>query len=135
VVAGLTAACGDKVFTGDVDCNECYSDKPALVDLEIYVTIPGNDSGVPLVVYRGDIEDNQVEYVDTAYESTYYLGGIQVDKWYSVKAQYKKEGKILYAVDGTKPRTLRVTDACDAECYVIENTVLDVRIKKEFEDY
>ena len=130
----LYLSCGEKIFTADVDCDECYSDKPGEVDLIIEVTLSGAYPSVPIVVYRGEIEENQVEYVDTVYENPYYLY-VQAGRKYSVKAKYQKADRTLYAVDATKPKVLLVTDACDAECYVIEDVDLDVRIKKDYLDY
>ena len=130
----LCFSCGEKILTGDVDCAECYREKPDSADLEISLTFNDEFTEVPLVVYRGDVEDNNIEYLDTAYESPYYLY-VPVDKKYSVKAEYKKSDAILYAVDGTKLKVLLVTDACDAECYVIENETMNAEIKKEFSDF
>jgi hypothetical protein len=130
----ISDSCGEKIFTGDVNCDECYTDKPESIDLEIKVTLSGEYPEVPLVIYKGDVEDNQVEYVDTAYESPYYVN-VSAGKRYSVKAKYEKDDATLYAVDGTKPKIKLVTDACDSECYVIEDATLDVSIKKAFLDY
>lgn len=134
IILALGYSCGEKIFTGDVNCDECYTDKPDEVDLIIEVTLNGEYPGVPIVVYRGEIEENQVEYVDTVFDNPYYLY-VKVDRKYSVKAEYKKEDKTLFAVDASKPRVLKVTDACDAECYVIEDVNLDVRIRKDFLDF
>ena len=134
MIMAFSGSCGEKIYTGDVDCNECYTEKPDSVDLIIEVTLSGEYPEVPIVVYRGEIEDNQVEYTDTVYENPYYLY-VQADRQYSVKAKYEKENKTLYVVDGTKPKVLKVTDACDTECYVIEDADLDVRIKKDYLDY
>lgn len=130
----LCFSCGEKIFTGDVNCDECYTTKPDEVDLIIEVTLSGGYPEVPIVVYRGEIEENQVEYIDTVYENPYYLY-VKTDRKYSVLAKYVKEDKTLYAVDATKPKVLKVTDACDEECYVIEDVNLDVRIRKDFLDY
>lgn len=130
----ICSSCGEKIFTGDVDCSECYQEKPDSADLVIHVTLNDSYSEVPLVVFRGDVENGDIEYVDTAYESPYYLY-VPIDKKYSVRAEYKKVNSTLYAVDGTKLKVLLVTEACDQECYVIENEVLHVEISKTFQDF
>lgn len=129
-----SVSCGEKIFTGDVNCEECYTEKPDSVDLVIHVTLNGEFQEVPIVIYKGNIEDNQVIQVDTVIESPYYWY-VPAGKRYSVKASYEKDAATLFAVDGTKPKVLRVTDACDSECYVIEDVTLDVRIKKSFQDF
>jgi hypothetical protein len=130
----LSVSCDEKIFTGDVDCNECYAEKPEGVYLEIEVTLRAEFPEVPIVVYLGDIEEDQVEWIDTVYESPYYLY-VEADRKYSVKAEYAREDATLYAVDGTKPKILRVTEACEFECYVIVDEMLDVTVKNDFLDF
>jgi hypothetical protein len=130
----LCGSCKEKIYTGDVNCEECYYDKPENADLIIDLTINSQYPQVPIVVYRGNIEDNKVIYVDTAYYTPFYVN-VSVDRDYSVKAEYKKGDKTLYAIDGTKLKVMMVSDACDASCYVIEDESLDARIKVEFLNY
>jgi hypothetical protein len=130
----LGNSCNEKIYTGDVDCSECYVPRPDSVDLIIDLTINNEFSAVPLVIYKGDIEDGVIEWIDTAYASPYYLY-VPVDRRYSVKGEYRRGNKKLFAVDGTNVKVLLVSDACDAECYVVENVTMDIRIKKEFLDF
>jgi len=130
----LTGSCDEKIFTGDVNCDECYTDSPDSADLVINLTINNKFPRVPLVVYKGDVEDSQVVSIDTADYSPFYVY-VPVDKKYSVKAEYKKDDATLFAIDGTKLKVLVVTDACDEKCYVIEGESLDARIKKDFQDF
>lgn len=134
LVMAFSGSCDEKIYTGDVDCNECYTEKPDSVDLIIEATLNGEYPEVPIVVYLGEIEDKLIEYVDTIYENPYYLY-VHADMQYSVVAKYEKEDRTLYVVDGTKPKVLKVADACDTECYVIEDVDLDIRIKKDFTDF
>jgi hypothetical protein len=126
---------GEKLFTANVDCSECYYPEPDSADIEIRVTINGDFTKVPLVFYEGDVEDNKVIYTDTAISPTHYLYWVPVNHHYSVKAEYKRNGSVLFAIDGTKVKTARVSDACDDECYVILNDVMDVEIKEDFTDF
>ena len=130
----ISGSCGEKVFTGDVDCDTCYTEEPSMVDLEIEVTLRGEFPAVPLVIYKGDVEDGQVVLIDTVYENPYYVS-VQPDTKYSAKASYVREDATLYAVDGTKPKVLRVTEACEFECYVIEDATLNLSINKAFLDF
>ncbi len=132
----LHTACSDKIFTGNVNCDDCYTDKPQNVDLIIEVTLSGEYPEVPIAVYQGNVEDDLVISRDTVQEDNnpYYLL-VTPDKRYSVIATYAKTGSVLYAVDGTKPRILKVTDACDSECYVLEDVRLNVRVKKAYLGY
>jgi hypothetical protein len=136
VIAITSTSCGEKLFTSNVDCEECYAEKPENVDLIVYVTLNDEFQEVPIVIYRGDVEDDQIVQVDTVLEdeNPYYLY-VPVGKRYSVKAKYEKDDATLYVVDGTKPKVLKVTDACDTECYVVEDVTLDARIKESFLDF
>ncbi|HEX2394730.1 MAG TPA: hypothetical protein VHI78_05250 [Bacteroidales bacterium] len=130
ILCTLTS-CDEKIFTGNVNCDECYVEKPGNADLVIDLTINNKFSAVPVTVYYGDAEDNRIVVIDTAYTTPYYLY-VPVDRKYSVKAEYRTDKEVINAVDGTNLRVLSVTDACDVTCYVIENEKMDVRLKREF---
>jgi hypothetical protein len=127
-------SCKEKIYTGNVDCDKCYTDSPSEVDLAINLTISYKYPVVPLTVYQGDVEENHIVLTDTADSTPYYVT-VPVDQRYSVKAEYKKDSTILYVVDGTKVKVKLVSDACDQECYVIEGDKLDARIKSGLSDF
>lgn len=127
----LLASCGEKVFTGNVDCNDCDPERPASADLVIDFTVNNKYPAVPFTVYYGDFEDNKIAYTDTAYATPYYVN-VPVDRNYSVKAEYKSEETIVYVIDGTKLKVLAVTEACELRCFVIENEKLDARLKQNY---
>jgi len=130
IVTILVFSCEETPFVFDVDCDECYIDKPDSANLIIDITINEENPFVPLVFYRGNIEDGIVEYRDTAREERRYLYS-PVDEEYSVKAFYKSDSQTIIAVDGDKLKTSRVSDVCDIDCWVIRGGVLDVRLKKD----
>jgi hypothetical protein len=133
-VLSMLMSCGEKVFTGDVDCSQCYTPKPDTMDLIIDFTINSDYKKVPFVLYRGDFEDNQVDWIDTATVSPWHLS-VKVGQKYSLKAKYKKGDKTLFAVDETTVKALQVTDACDEHCYVIKNQHMNLKIKDDFLDF
>lgn len=124
-------ACDEKIFTGNVNCDECYTDKPGNADLVIDLTINYKYPAVPVVVYNGDVEGNDIVLIDTAISTPYYVY-VPVNRKYSVKVEYRTNDEVIFAVDGTNLKVLTVTDACDASCYVVENESMDVRLKREF---
>ncbi len=127
-------SCKEKLFTGDVNCSECYTPKPDSAYLTIKFTINEDFKEVPFVLYRGDFEDNQVDWIDTSNTATKDIW-VRTDQKYSVKAKYSKGDKTLYAVDGGKVKVLLVTDACNEDCYVIKDETLNVEIRDIFEDF
>jgi hypothetical protein len=130
-IIGLTS-CEEKLYYGTVDCSECYQIKPDSADLIVNLTANGIYRAVPLTFYRGNIETGQVEYVDTAYTSPYYLW-VAVNRYYSVKAEYARGNTVIYAVDGTEIEVLKVPDACDKECYIIRHESLDVELNARYQ--
>jgi hypothetical protein len=127
-------SCKEKLFTGDVNCSDCYTPKPDSAYLTVKFTINEDYKEVPFVLYRGDFEDNQVDWIDTSHTATKDIW-VKTDQEYSVKAKYRKGDKILYAIDGGKVKVLLVTDACDQECYVIKKETLNLEIRDIFQDF
>lgn len=123
-------SCEKNPFIFDVNCDECYLNEPDSADLIVDLTINKENPFVPLVFYRGEIEDNNIEWIDTAYSETLYLYS-PVEEYYSIKAFYKSGSQTLIAVDGDKLKTRKVSDVCDNECWVIRGGILDVRLKEE----
>lgn len=120
----------DEYLGGDVNCDECYDAEPDSADLIVYLTMDGVNDTVPLVIYNGKVEEDSVEWVDTAITSPFYLY-VAVDRYYSVKAEYKRGDQKIVAVDGGKILSKHVSDACQYECWIITRGKLDVRLKYE----
>jgi hypothetical protein len=127
-------SCKEKLFTGDVNCSDCYTPKPDSAYLTIRFTINSDYKEVPFVLYRGEFEDNQVDWIDTSTTASKDIW-VRTDQKYSVRAKYKKGEKTLYGVDGGRVKVLLVTDACDQDCYVIKDETLNVEIRDIFENF
>jgi len=122
----LFLKCDNVDFT--VDCAECYQEEPLWGDIYVQLTINDENNFVPLVIYRGDFENNDIEYVDTAFEEEYYID-VPLNKYYAVKAEYLVGSDTIYAIDGDEIKTKLNTEDCDQECYVIKGGNFDVRLK------
>ena len=112
----------------NVNCDDCYSNKPDSAEIKMSFSINSENPIVPLVVYKGKVEDRKVEWIDTTNKETFYLY-VKIDQYYSVVATYKSGARTIYAVDGDKITTRYVTDACKEDCYIITHNELDVRLK------
>ena len=121
-------SCEEKINFVEIDCSECYRIKPDEGSLKIRVTINKENQSVPIVVYRNEMEHEWIRLVDTVTVEDYYVD-VDVDHFYSVKAEYKAGGKIIYAVDGDKIRTRKITAQCDSTCWVIRGGNINVRLK------
>ncbi len=127
-VSLIIALSCEKSRSFSVNCNECYTVRPDSADLIIYVTINSENPWVPLKLYRGDVEENQVDWIDTVYSKEYKLFSA-VSQDYSVSVTYHDGTRKIIAVDGGKMVTSLVTDVCDADCWIIKGGILDVRLK------
>jgi hypothetical protein len=136
LMALVLPGCDQKVFTGAVECSECYQAKPD--EYLLYVNLTFNDSitEIPLVLYRGGIGNHDTVYADTAraVDDNPYLFDIDVkiDTDYSMSAEYRFTGRTLYAVDGTRLKASLVTESCDVDCWVVDDNTMDLEIKDEF---
>jgi hypothetical protein len=109
-------------------CSECTSFEPDSADLKMLVTINAENPKVPLVVYKGKVEEGNVEWIDTTNNETLYLY-VQMNQFYSVVAKYKSGIRTIYAVDGDKITTRNETDNCNEDCYIVTNNELDIRLR------
>ena len=126
----LAFSCEQDPFVFDVNCDECFFYEPDSADLIVDLTINEENPYVPLVFYRGEIEEENIEWIDTAYSETLYLYS-PVGENYSIKAFYKSGTQTIIAVDGDKMTTSRVSDVCDYDCWVVRGGILDVRLKED----
>lgn len=118
-------ACEEKLFTGNVDCNECYYPKPDSVDLVIYWSHSDEFPEIPVLLYIDNIDDG--EFIDTFFvfnSSPAYIW-VKADRRYAAKAIYSNNERTVYAIDGTNQKLKRVSGVCEEdECWVIENEEL-----------
>lgn len=123
-----TFSCERQGFVLSVNCDDCFYPEPDSADLIIKFTINEENPMVPYILYLGDIEDNKIDYIDTAYSDEILLYS-KIDVDYSVKAFYKKGTQTIIAVDGNKLKTSRQNDVCDYDCWIIKGGILDLTLK------
>ncbi len=114
--------------SGSVDCNDCYTTRPEWGPLNVKMTINEENQFVPLVVYRGNFNDNNIEYVDTSYWEDYWVD-VPVDKEYSIVAKYKKDGGTINVVDESKLTVKYTSSDCADPCYYFSGGYMDVRLR------
>ena len=129
VLLTLAGSC-EKYLGMTVDCDDCWGFKPDSADLLIYLTINQDHPEVPIVIYRGNFEDGEVDFVDTARVSTYTLYSA-VDQYYSVTAEYKVDGKTIIVVDGDVMKAKDASSSCEFECYIITDGEFSLQLKSE----
>ena len=128
LMTGFACERNERVEIPAFDCYDCFQNRPEWVDLNVTVTINSENPWVPLTVYVGDVEDGNVDWVDTAVSTRFRLD-VKPDRYYSVKAEYKEGAKIIYAVDGDDVKLKKNTSDCDEPCYYQKGGYVDVRLK------
>ncbi len=127
VLLTLTGSC-NKFLGLTVDCDDCWGFRPDSADLIINLTINSSHPEVPIVVYRGNIESRQVDWIDTVRETPFYLKSA-IDQYYSVTAEYKVDGKTIIAVDGDEMKAKDATSSCEFECWIVTDGDFRVDLK------
>lgn len=121
-------SCEDFAETLFVDCGSCYRDEPNYAEVVVELSITNENPFVPITVYFGNYEDGVIAESDTAYSAFFYFY-LPVDKKYTFKATYKKDGLNYYVINGTKLRTRLDTESCSNPCYYVIGDEIDLRKK------
>jgi hypothetical protein len=121
--------CKDKVITGNVNCDECYSDKPDSISLIIHITLNDQFDTIPLVLYQGNIDNGILIDTFDCWKDPVDDIWVKADQIYSAKAIYESIEKTIIVVDGTTDTQLReAPDQCDVKCWVIDGNELDLKL-------
>lgn len=111
----------------DCDYADCYTEKPSEGELKLSISIDGENTNVPVVIYEGRIDENHPVIYDTlnTVKVSYML---PVDKYYSATAKYTKNGNTYIAVDGDRLKVKKRVE-CDSTCYKVKEVDLDLLLK------
>jgi hypothetical protein len=123
----VIVSCEDKNFESNNDPYVyCDTIEPFVGYVQIKLTVNQENQKIPLIIYRGEIDDNDVVYIDTISVS-YYEIELPVDEYYSAKAEYHSGDKTIYAIDGDKlSKSYNVIG--DSTCWTIKKAKLDLNL-------
>jgi len=113
---------------GTIDCYDCHQARPDSGKLIVTLTINNENPFVPLVIYIGNIEDNNIEWIDTSFSTDYWVR-VPVNNYYSITAEYKSGDKTIFAVDGDDFKLKYTENNCDYPCYYYYGGYFDVQLK------
>ena len=128
VIGYLVNSCNEDIILMDVDCSQCYTQRPEYASMKIKVTINEENPEVPITIFLGSYEKNQVRLVDTA-TSPYVSVDLIPARNYSIRAEYHVGDKTIYAIDGDEIELKKVSSQCDSVCWIIDGGEVDVRLK------
>ncbi len=112
----------------DDDCtvsSDCYTSKIDSGDVKIRITYEQGQNGVPVILYDGYAEDNDIIWQDTVYQSEVILY-MPVGKRYAAEAYYHGTNQTIVALDGKKLKDNKHKE-CGTTCYDFPTTSLDCR--------
>lgn len=125
----FTQCDNDYVDPENVNCNDCYTEKPELSALIINFSETISDS-VLITVFRGYVNESMLEWEGYVKSSPFFLYETPVDNYYSVKATYLKNGTSIQVVDADELKTQFVENVCDSDCFIVTGGEYNVKYDK-----
>jgi hypothetical protein len=106
--------------------SNCVRSKPSKGSLKVRCTINAEYPLIPITVYLGDFEEDQVMLRDTV-DIPIVLYELPVDEYYSVAAEYRSEEDTLIVLRGARISTMS-RDYEDATCWSVLGAEVDCRL-------
>ncbi len=101
-------------YTGP--CSDCYEEKPSVGLLTVYVSHSNTHDSIPIKIFKGKLEDEELYLQDTLSESKVDFW-VEVGSYYTVVASYNNSDQIILAVDGDKVSVFLDQSNCDEACW------------------
>ncbi len=111
-----------------VDCQECVTDEPEFVEIEIKLDINFYGTTVKITTYEGNLEDGVIVGEISA-TGTSVKTSLRVNKKYTFTALYYIPDNYYIAVDSATPRVAYNKDQCDDPCFYVYDKVVNLKIK------
>jgi len=127
LVSGKFTACEPEDWMLSIDCVDCYGYKPDSANLIVYLTINAENDSVPLTFYRGNYEDGEIDWQDTATTDEFRLYS-DINSSYTVRARYKSGDKIIEAFDADEMELYSAHEECGSPCYIVKGGIFDISL-------
>ena len=116
----------------DSDCDpkplDCHETKYSHGYLNINLTINGKNNSVPIRIFRGDFDNNDL-LLDTIVTVNTFSYRLPTEEYYSVVARYiQNDGDTVLAVDADDIENDRES-YCDGDCYKLDNGSIDLKLR------
>lgn len=135
IISLILLACNDPYENGDIDCSsydysDCLTSEPYDGRMYIKLTINDENKNVPIAIFKGNLEDNDLILRDTVVKA-YYDTLLPLDDkkvFYTVTATYLQNGAKIIAVDGDNISKSH-SNICDSVCWNVNTGSVNVRLK------
>ena len=130
-----TATSCDKLFNDQIDlstdnnenCDCQIVEEPTTYDVKLKVTINDKNPEVPITIYFGNIERNNVATTITATQALTTVN-LKLNHDYTYMAKYLKGSDTIYVP--VKSRLKKSVYLCnDDSCWTIDNSVINLKLK------
>lgn len=126
-LTGKFTACEPEDWMLQVNCEDCYGYKPDSANLIVYLTIDAENDSIPLTFYRGNYEDGEIDWQDTATTEEFYLYS-KINSYYTVRASYRSGDRVIEAFDGDKMKLYNGESECGSPCYIVKGGIFDLEL-------
>lgn len=117
----------DAITNDDENCDCFLSEEPELYDVTIKVTINSQNTQVPITVFYGNVERNNVAATITT-EQPYSTITLKLNHDYTYMAKYLKGSDTVYVP--VKARLSSSQYVCHEDtCWTINNNVINLKLK------
>lgn len=110
-----------------INCNDCYYNKPDSADLIVNLTINVENDSIPLIFYKGKLEEGVIDWIDTAVTEELRLYS-EIGQVYTVKALYKSGKDTIIAIDSDKMTIVSADEECGYPCYIIKGGIYNLTL-------
>lgn len=111
-----------------VDCEYCFEEKPALVDMELKFNMVLNSESVFFTVYSGYAMASEVYMSGETNENSIWIQVVP-DQKYTVVAEYKRGDRYFHVINDCFVKTEYFKSACDSSCYYVYEASCDLSLK------
>ena len=116
------------LLSGCSDKSICLKDRPSSHSLLAKITYNNENKTVPVTIYIGPMEDNNIRYKKVLSKQSNKLW-LETDTYFTIVANYKLNGKTYQVVNGITLSVSKSCKTCTKPCYYVENTEIDLRFK------
>jgi hypothetical protein len=125
------ASCSENT-NNNVDCttydySDCNTTEPFDGRLYVSLSINSENKAVPVIIYKGKLEDHDTIVVDTITTEKFDTL-LPINNYYTVTAKYIKGGSTIIAVDGNKISKSK-SYTCDSICWTVKTGSVNVKLK------
>ncbi|HPB26503.1 MAG TPA: hypothetical protein PLB59_05160 [Bacteroidales bacterium] len=128
----LLPGCESNYISSPEDClnydyTDCNTSEPSVVPLHIKLSINSENPVVPITIFRGKLENNNIILSDTVNSSSCTFW-VAPDNYYTVEARYRSGNNMIYAYDGDNVKKIR-NQVCDSVCWTYQEGNVNVELR------